>query len=31
MYKNFDHYISEFCKYGGVIEAAPPLCQLSDM
>jgi hypothetical protein len=26
LYKNWDMYMAEFQKCGGVIEAAPPLC-----
>jgi hypothetical protein len=26
LWKNWDHYMEVFCKSGGVIEAAPPLC-----
>lgn len=26
LFKNWESYLEEFCKVGGVIEAAPPLC-----
>lgn len=31
LYKNWDMYMQEFCRVGGVIEAAPPLCQLNQL
>lgn len=29
LFKNWDAYMAEFCKVGGVIEAAPSICQLN--
>ena len=26
LYRNWEHYMEDFCRSGGVIEAAPPLC-----
>lgn len=31
LYRNWDGYMAEFCKCGGVIEAAPPLCSLNSL
>ena len=31
LYSSWDHYLSEFCKAGGVIEAAPPMCQINQL
>lgn len=31
LYKNFDAFMKEFCKTGGVIEAAPMTCQLAEV
>lgn len=29
LYKNFDAFMTEFCRVGGVIEAAPPSVQMN--
>jgi len=31
LYKNWDMYMAEFQRSGGVIEAAPPLCQINQL
>jgi hypothetical protein len=31
LYKNWDMYLEEYCKVGGVIEAAPPLFQINEL
>ena len=29
LWKNWDHFMEDFCRSGGVIEAAPPMCQIN--
>ena len=31
LYRNWEEYLELFCKVGGVIEAAPPLCQINQL
>jgi hypothetical protein len=31
LWKNWDHYMEDFCRSGGVIEAAPPMCQINQL
>ena len=31
LYHGWEHYLSEFCRRGGVIEAAPPMCQINQL
>lgn len=31
LFKNWDTYMAEFCRVGGVIEAAPSICQLNQL
>ncbi len=31
LWKNWDHYMENFCRSGGVIEAAPPMCQINQL
>ena len=31
LYQSYDHYMDQFCKKGGVIEAAPPMCQINQL
>ena len=31
LYGDFEGFMAEFCRVGGVIEAAPPLCQMSQL
>lgn len=31
LYQSYDHFMDQFCKKGGVIEAAPPMCQINQL